>query len=560
MLRKGMALMIAVVLVMGLAGCGNGNDAEGVDKRPSQESDTEHFFNTYLSADPTSLDISLRADSYSSAVIMNVMEGLIRLEEENGEYVMAPGDAKSWTVNEAGTVWTFYLGDNKWSDGEEVTAEQYVFSLRRSADPATGCPNSWFLTPILNYDAISRGEMSSENLGVKAINSKTLEITLSSPNPAFLEMCNVTIYYPQRAEKLEEWGEKYGTEAEYTVYNGPYVVESWTHNSKIVLKKNKNYWDEEAVQLETVNYHIMSDISTIVNAYKSGELDYIAVSSQEWLQEFKNDLDSKFSYYTTATMAYNFYNTEDVLMRNKNIRKALTLAIEHEEINEMCFGGLRVPTYGWVVPTISVGETNFRETAGDVLLALKADMESAGETPKTLFIKGMEELGLGSDPSTVEITLSLAGTGDWHRTYGEYVQQVFSNEIGVKVKIDFSEWGIFNENVMNGNYQMGFMTWGAYYNDPLDVLNVFKSEWAQSGTGWESEKFDNLLDEASIEMDAKVRLSKYIEAERILLEDYVACPLATSTVNGFYKNYVYGYTDLGFSTEGFKYLYIKDRN
>lgn len=568
-MKKIIALVLVLTMFLSVVACSNANktvdsgvntpSGDNKDANQSEEMDKEQYINTYLASDPTSLDVSLRSDSYSSTIITNVMEGLVRLEDRNGEYFMAPGDAQSWTSNNEGTVWTFTLGDNKWSDGEPVTAQQYVYSLQRSADPATGCPNGWFLSPVLNYEAISKGEMAVSELGVKAIDEKTLEITLTTAMPAFLEMCNSTIYYPQREDKMKEWGEKYGTEAEYTIYNGPFVLESWTHNSSLVLKKNPNYWNASSVKLDKVNMAIMSDTTTIINAYKSGDLDVVGVSTQEWLDEFNNDSNSKYEYYTTQGLVFNFFNTKDELFKNENIRKAFSLAIDREDINEMCFGGLRVPTYGWVVPTISVGETNFRQAAGDVIKDQKAELEANGQTPKDLLIKGMQELGLGNDPSTLNVTLSLAGTDDWFRTFGEYLQQVYLTDLGVNMKINFAEWGIFYENVQNGNYQMAYMSWGAYYNDPYDVLSIFKSEWDQVETGWANKEFDELVDKGAIEMDEKTRIQYYIDAEKILLDEAVACPLATSTSHSFYKNYVFGYSNLGFSANGYKDMFTKGR-
>ncbi len=568
-MKKIMAIVLALTMFLSIVACSNTNkpvdsgnetpNGENNNGTQSGEMDKEQYLNTYLASDPTTLDVSLRSDSYSSTIITNVMEGLIRLEDRNGEYFMAPGDAQSWKSNDEGTVWTFTLGNNKWSDGEPVTAQQYVYSLQRSADPATGCPNGWFLSPVLNYEAISKGEMATSELGVKAIDEKTLEITLASAMPAFLEMCNSTIYYPQREDKMKEWGEKYGTEAEYTVYNGPFVLESWTHNSSLVLKKNPNYWNADSVKLDKVNLAIMSDTTTIINAYKSGDLDVVGVNKQEQLDEFNKDSNSKYEYYTTQGLVFNFYNTKDELFKNENIRKAFSLAIDHEDINEMCFGGLRVPTYGWVVPTISVGEENFRQTAGDVLKEQKAELTANGQTPKDLLLKGMQELGLGDDPSKLNVTLSLAGTDDWFRTFGEYLQQVYLTDLGVNIKIDFADWGIFYENVTNGKYQMGYMSWGAYYNDPYDVLSIFKSEYDQVKTGWANKEFDELIDKAGVEMDASTRIKYYKDAERILLNEAAVCPLATSTSHSFYKNYVYGYSNLGFSANGYKDMYTKGR-
>lgn len=549
-IKQAIAMLLVVVVCFSFTAC---------KKEEAGNINTEQYLNNYLSADPTSLDVSLRSDTYSSSIVTNVMEGLVRLVDREGEYFMAPGDAQSWESSKDGTVWTFHLGDNKWSDGQPVTAEQYVYSLKRSANPKTGCPNSWFLTPILNYNQISKGEMDISELGVKAIDAKTLEITLANTTPAFLEMCNATIYYPQREDKVKEWGEKYGTEAKYTIYNGPFVLDSWVHNSSLVLKKNPNYWDVDSVKLDTVNISIVSDITTVINSYKSGTLDYVNVNTKEWLDEFKKDENSKYEHNTTQRLVFNFYNTKNDLFKNEKIRRAFNLCIDHEDINEMCFGGLRVPTYGWVVPTISVGERNFREAAGDSLKEMKAELTALGKTPKDLLIEGMKELGLGDDASKLDLTLSLAGTNDWYRTYGEYLQQVYSTELGVELKIDFADWGIFSENVKKGNYQLAFMSWGAYYNDPYDVLSIFYSEWDQVGTGWSNSEYDALINKGAIEMNEETRLQYYMDAEKILMNDNVVCPLATNTTHIFYRNYVYGYSTLGFASQGYKYMYTEGR-
>lgn len=574
--KKILAVLLSLAMAFSMVACGSSNDEKKDDTnstvdQPKNEQneenkdqsktelDSDQYYNTYLASDPTSLDISRRSDSYSGTIVINIMEGLIRLEDKEGKYVVAPGDAQTWESNDDGTVWTFHLGDNKWSDGEPVTAQQYVYSLQRSADPETGCPNGWFLTPLLNYDDISKGEKDPSELGVKALDEKTLEITLSAATPAFLEMINATIYYPQREDKINEYGEKYGSEAEYTIGNGPYMLDNWVHNSKLVLKKNPNYWNAESVKLETVNIAVMQDTTTIINAYKCGDLDEVGVSSQEWLDEFKEDENSKYSNYTTQGLTFNFYNTKDKLFCNENIRKAFSLSIDREDINEMCFGGLRVPTYGWVVPTISVGETNFREAAGDPIIDQQKELEKNGQTAKDLLLKGMEELGLGDDPSTLDVTLSLAGTNDFFRTYGEYLQQVYADVLGVNIKISFTEWGIFEPNIKNGNYQIAYMSWGAYYNDPYDVLSVFYSKWDQVGTGWGNAEYDELIDKAAVEMDAEKRLELYVKAEKMLMDQAIVSPLATGTTNTFYKNYVYGYSELGFSSNGYKDMYTMGR-
>ncbi len=549
------ALVISSLIFSGIDGSAlaAGGSGEALEK------DAVQYINDYLSADPSTMDVTLRADTYSSSVMRNVMEGLVRLEESDGQYNLVPSGSTGWEVNDEGTVWTFHLRENHWEDGVPVTADQFVYGIQRAADPASGSPNSFFLEPLLNFEAVNKGEMALDELGVKALDDSTLQITLTAPTPMFLSMINETVYFPLRKDKIDQWGEKFGSEAQYFIANGPFRMESWTHNNSMVLVKNEAYWDAGRVNLDRVNIFIMSDETTYYNAFLSGELDFVTAGQREWVERFRGT-GAQFNGYPTATVSYAFYNTKDQIFQNVNIRKAFTLAIDREDINEMCFGGLRIPTYGWVVPTISVDDQNYRQAAGDMILEMGHELAAQGKTPRDLLIQGMEELGLGDDPASLEVTFSLAGTSEWFRTMGEYIQQIYRTELGVNVKISYSEWGIFYDNVQKGNYQIGFMGWGAYYNDPYDVLSLFVSSYDAIKTGWRNERYDALLKGASTEMDPQARIRDYIDAETILIkEECVVSPLATAQTNQFVKPWVKGYPTLGFSGMGYKYIYTSGR-
>lgn len=566
-MKKYLALLLALVMCLSLAACGKKTGTTDQSNGQSGSADTsaeplaaDQTYNTYLTADPTTLDISLRSDSYSSTIMINTMEGLIRTGEKDGEYVVNPGLATEWSSNDDGTVWTFKLRDSKWEDGEAVTADQFVYSLQRSAAPETGSPSSFFLQPLKNFEAVNKGEMTVDQLGVKAIDASTLEITLENPTPSFLMMLDATVYYPQREDKVKEWGDKFGSEAQYYIANGPFKVSEWTHNSKLVLVKNDNYWDADNVKLTTVNFNIMPDETTYYNAFQSGELDYVSAGTKEWLDTFKAT-DAQYNSIPSATMTYSFYNNQDSLFKNVNVRKAFTLAIDRDDINEMCFSGLRIPAEGWVPQSMSVGEVNYRDKAGNMISELQDEMTSAGKTPKDLLIDGMKELGLGEDPSTLKVTFSLAGTSDWYRTLGDYLQQVYKTELGVEVQIDFSEWDLFYDNVQKGSYQIGFMGWGAYYNDPYDMLSLFVSSYDAIETGWASDKYDELIKASSSEMDQDKRIQDYIDAEHLLIvEDCVVSPLAVAQSNDFYKPYVHGFGSLVFNNMGLKTVYLTEKN
>lgn len=571
-MKKLMALLLAAALCLSFAACGGTNNAPSTtaaagttggattSAAPAQpQKDADQYINSYLTSEPQTLDISLRSDTYSYSIMINTMEGLVRLEQKGDEYFMAPAGAESWESNTDGTVWTFHLRQSTWEDGQPVTAEQYVYSLQRSANPDTGSPNSFFLQPLKNYEDISTGKLPVTDLGVKAVDANTLEITLSAPTPSFISMINATIYYPQREDLITTWGEKYGSEAQYYIANGPFRVEDWTHNSSLNLVKNEKYWDAANVSLSKVKLSIMTDETTFYNAFDSGELDFVTAGSAEWLQKFDNGTN-QYSKTVQGSNVYAFYNAKDALFQNANIRKAFTLSIDRADLNEMCFSGLRIPTYGWVPASMAVGDTNYREKAGNMIQEMIDELAAQGKTPKDLLLQGMQELNLGSDPATLKVTFSLAGTSEWFRTLGEYLQQVYKDQLGINLDISYSEWGIFYDNVQKGNYQIGFMSWGAYYNDPYDMLSLFVSSYDAVETGWSNAEYDALIKQSGSEMDEAKRLQEYKDAETILIkDDCVISPLATFQAHSFAKEYVHGYDTLSFASSGFKYVYTSGR-
>lgn len=557
-MKKFLALILAAMMVASMAACGsseetNTNTESTGNNTESTTTAAAQYYNTYMSADPTSMDISRISDSYSAGVINNVMEPLVRMgETEDGNYVIEPGDAATWESNDDATVWTFHLGDNTWSDGQPVTAHDYVYSLQRSADPATGCPNEYFLEPIAGYYEVRDGA-SLDTLGVKALDDKTLEITLSHPVPSYLDMCCGSVYYPIRKDAVEQYGEQYGTEPSMVLTNGAYNFDSWTHNSSITLSKRDGYWNADAVQIENVTVHILGDSNTAYTMFEANQIDYVGTSTAEWVAKFTAMEDVDYVKTMGSNTNYAFYNTQDALFQNANIRKAFNMATERQLFNEVNFGGRSNAATGWIPMSMSVGGVNYREYAGDLMQAMYDEADAAGMTAKDYLLKGMEELGLGNDPATLDVTFSLAGTDDWFRTLGEFLQQIYGEALGVNLKIDFSEWGIFSSNLNTGNYQIGYMGWGAYYNDPYDMLSLFCSDIDAIQTKWVNTEYDELVKEAFQTMDADKRMEMYAEAERILLlEDCVVNPILFPSSNSFYRNYVQGYATLAFSNGGYQ--------
>lgn len=523
--------------------------------------DENMYLNLNLGADPTTLDVSRRSDAYSSNIEMDCMEGLVRLIDENGQYKMQPMEASSWDVSEDGKVYTFHLRDGlKWCDGEPVTAEQYVYGIRRSADPKVGCPNSFFLEPLANYGPVSRGEMPVEKLGVSAPDSKTVVFTLSEPTPIFLNMINQTVYYPQREDKVKEWGDKFGTEAKYWISNGAFKVTEWVHNNKLVTVKNENYFDAKNVHLQRVTWLISGDAAATYNQFLAGQIDGFNASKKEQVQELENRNDLQYNKIVSNTVAFAMFNTRDKIFKNAKIRRAFSLTFDREMMNDMVYGGLRAPANGWGLDASAIGTENFRAHSGKLFDEQYAELEKEGKTPRDLLLEGMKEEGLGDDPAALKVVFSLGGTDAFMRNMGDFFQQVCAETLGVRLEIDFKEWGVFSSNLEKHNYQIGFMAWGAYYSDPYDLLSILVSDSDMIRTGWKNEKFDSLMKAAAHEMDDAKRLDELVQAEHIaVVDDCVVAPVVQSVVHNFIPKFVKNVSVLGFNSEGNLYTYTDGR-
>lgn len=553
--------LIFSLMLVALVGCGSSDSEQTGNEAQKGEAtetgiDSEQYFNFILDAEPSTLDPSKGSDMYSNSVLINVMEPLTRLEEdENQNTELKSAGAESWEVSEDGLVWTFTLRDHNWSDGEPVTAQDYEYGIKRSIAPDTASPFAFLLSPIKNADKVNSGELSLDELGVKAIDEKTLEITLEHPTPYFDQLTYQRVMFPQRQDIVEQYGDTFGTEPENLIYNGPFVVSQWVHNSELVLTKNPEYWDADSVEMETVNLKIIQDKNAVYNSLSNGSVDQAAVDDPDWSKKFKDDENLDFIEVVRPSVNFVFFNTEDELFQNDNIRKAFSIAIDREELTNVIFDGVRVPAYGWVPPSVLNGEEEYRGSVDEPLMAIS----EANPDPKELLITGLEELGMDTDPAKLDVTFSLGGTDQWFRTLGEYVQQMYKKSLGVEVKIEQLEWPIFDSNVNKGDFQIGYMAWTADFNDSATMMTLLASDSTAIKTGWANERYDELVKLADQELDHAKRLEYYAEAEQILMDESPVAPVVYGKANIFRYKYInkVGVTDFG--TQGYKYGFTQGR-
>ena len=552
-------LILTLILGSTLVGCGNKSldTVTSPDEVETNEDDNsenvEQVLNMPLGEEPDSLDIAKSSDAYSAAVVEQVVEALTAIEvDENNEKVIKPAMAESWQTSDDQLEWTFKIRDAQWSDGVEVTAHDFAYGMTRIINPETASPISTNLKFIKNAQAVIDGEIDISEVGIEALDDKTLKISLEYPSPYFLELAAGRTMQPVRKDIVELYGTSYGTEGDKIAFCGPFVIDEWVHNSKVTLSKNETYWDRDSVKLETVNMKIIGEANARMGELMNGGLDYSQVSSPEWIEK----LDQEDNYIKRTTFlprtSYLFFNQEIELFSNAKVRAAFNIALDREEIQHSLLQDIHKAAYGWIAPPIDIDGDNFRTAAGDPI----KEMMDENPSPKDLLIEGLKELGMDEDPSKVTVIITQPGTED--KEFGEYLQQVYQNVLGVNIELDPVEWPVFQERNRQLDYEMGYKSYGGGVNDPSSMLDLWITGTMTVPTGWSNLEYDALVREANASIDPELRKANFVKAERILLkEDSVIAPYAYQTSNTYMHKHLKGVMQPDFGSMVIKYAYIE---
>lgn len=564
MMKRSMALLLALVLMLALAACGGNNNqtdnsqndqtqntgnndaGDAGDAQTTGAADADSYINCLLQAEPSSLDVARFMDTYGRSILMNILEPLTRIVDG----VVTGAGAESWTVSEGGLVYTFTLRENYWSDGQPVVAGDYLYALQRQADPN----NAWALAAdmysIAGFEAVFTGEADMSALGVEAPDDSTLVITLESPNSAFLSNTDI---FPCRQDYVEEYGDAYGAEASNIIGCGPFNLVEWVHSSSLNFEKNESYWNADTVQLQKFTFNIIADTNAQMASFESGALDYINVSNSEYIQKFSADSSLVSEPYSAARSFMLVFNCQDEVLSNSKIRLAFSLALDREILAEVITGGTAQPSTGLVPPECTVGSYNFREEAGDLIGAL----QEANPDPKALLIEGMEEAGLGSDPSTLKVSFAWGATTADARTYAELFQQMWQETLGVTVELEFNDSATHMSNINNGSYQIASTSWGA---NPEPQFQLSRWSTATGGQSkWINEEYCQLVNEGISTMDDAQRLELYCQAEELLVSEAAIAPIYWTGSIRFSYAYVQGFSDNVFDTTGMMEMYTSGR-
>lgn len=533
------ASVVSFTLAFGLLAAGCSSDTSNQANPNGQQQSKFMRYNSVK--EPTSLDPSVGYDQPSYDVVNNFLEGLTRLDKNQNP---AGAVAKDWKVSEDGKTYTFNLREEaKWSNGDPVSADDFIFAWKHMLDPKTASDAAFLAYPIVGAEEYNSDKGPADAIGLKAINAKTLEIKLKQPAPWLIGLLANPAFYPinkANAEKNPKWF----TDASTIVSNGPFKLTEWKHDSEIKLVKNDNYWDKNNVKLDGVIYKMIADGNTEYQLFQSGQLESSQLPADMSDQLFK---EGKVKVNDSAGIEYYRLNTTKPPFNNLNIRKAFNLAIDRQKLVDLVQKRKEKPavglvSYGFKDP--AGGE--FRDVGGTLM---KTDTAEA----KKLLEKGMQELGLTTFP---EITLSFNST-DVNQKNAEAVQAMLKDALGVNIKLASMDRKVLTENQKKLDYQISRSSWLPDFADPVNTLEIMVSDNSSNRTGWKNAQFDKLIKDSYNEPDNKKRFTMMHEAEKILMDEQPIIPLYFYNSVRLEKDNVIGVLRPTFGYIDFKYADIK---
>ncbi|KRM20193.1 oligopeptide ABC superfamily ATP binding cassette transporter substrate binding protein [Ligilactobacillus hayakitensis DSM 18933 = JCM 14209] len=544
-MKKGKLLSIATVMLAGvtLAACGNTNNAQG----------NKQVLKLSASAPLDTIDIS-QATGYGQTG--NVFESFYRLGE-NGK--VTAGLAKSGKVSKDGLTWTFKLRDAKWSNGDPITAQDFVYSWQRSVNPKTKSPYSYLFSGVKNADAITEGKMNPKELGIKALDKHTVQITLVKPIAYFKNLMAYPLFGPQNQKVVEKYGDKYATKSQYMVYSGPFKIKKWNGTGDTwSFVKNNNYWDKKAVKLSKIDYNVVKNTNTGYQLFQQKKLDLTPLSSQQ-VKNLKNSKEFKqYPYSYVAFLKYNFKdkNTDNQkALNNVNIRKALSLALDRKVLTKNVFGdGSSVPT-GFVATGLANNPTTGEDFAKEQKVKNTVDYNPT--LAKKYWQKGLEETGLKN--LTFDI---LASNEDQNSTaLTQYLQSQYTKVLpGLTVKVTDVPSKSAQSRAKEGNFDLYVSGWGGDFNDPITFMEIMNGDTSFNSGKYDSKKYQELVNKALNEdaNDKQARWQDLVEAAKVINEEQGVTPLYQQTTAYMQNKNVKGIIHNTAGTQwNYKYAYIK---
>ena len=496
--------------------------------------DTLHRGN---STEPVTLDPHQSEDVSSGNILRDLFEGLVT-EDAAGN--LTPGSAEKWSISEDGLTYTFHLRDClAWSNGEALTAADFVFSLRRALDPETIAPMAELLVPIENSRDVMNGLKPVEQLGIAMPDSHTLVVRLQQATPWFLQILSHPIAYPVYASSLIKHKDK-AFSTEHLVSNGAWQLQQWIPYEKLQLERNTKYHDDKETSFHKVVYYPIDSSNAEFNRYRSGEFDWtdtIPPNKLAWIS--KNLPGQAFISPYLGTYYYGFNLTRTPFKDKRGLRKALSLAIDRSVITEKLLGNGELPANRWLPPGLLAKST-------------------VSSDNKELNLKLAKELynKAGYDLSNPLHTTLHYNSSDQNKRIAVAIAAMWKKNLGVKVQLINEEWKVFlNRRKSKTDTQLYRASWIADYNDASSFLALFTSHNVKNDTGYANQDYDNLIGQIESTMDKEKRDLLISHAEQKLLDDQVIMPIYHYVSRHLVKPGIKGYQSNPLDHHYSRYLY-----
>lgn len=538
MKKRVISLLLVVCMAVSLTACGgNGNNSntsttdedgktEGTEEGTGDEvaSGDGVSVTACIAPEPETIDPSLNSSVDGATYIQHTFEGLMKYQVVEGqlEPEVVPGQAAALPeISEDEMTYTFTLRDDiYWSDGQPVTADDFVYSWRRIVDPATASDYCYIIDMLENAQEIQAGKKDKTELGIRALDEKTIEIKLVSPCAFFLSLCTFSSLVPLR-EDLVEGNTQWTFDTNSYVGNGKYKIEEWAHDSSITMVKNDKYYNPDEVKTEKITWKLMDDHNAMLADFRSGSLDFINEAPVDETAALISEGTMKISPYLGIYGVV--FNTEVEAFADPKVREAFSLAINRNFICEQITQRGEEPATAWVPSGITnYAGGDFREDGGEYYSVDPADYEANCEKAKAL----LAEAGY-PDGEGFPVVTYLYNTNDGHQKIYEALENMWREVLGVQVTGSNQDWNVFLASRTNGDFELARHGWIADYNDAVNFLDMFTAA-AIDGNNyprWINADYDQLLKDALYEKDAAKRQEYLHKAEDLMMADHIAAPL-----------------------------------
>ncbi|MDD2554579.1 MAG: peptide ABC transporter substrate-binding protein, partial [Desulfotomaculaceae bacterium] len=462
--------------------------------------------------------------------------------DENQE--IKPAIAESWQISEDGLIYTFKLRDAKWGNGEPIKAQDFVFSWLRALAPETASEYAYQLFYVQGAEDYNNGSGKKEDVAIKALDDKTLQVTLAKPTPQFLGLTAFYTLYPVYEKSVQD-NDNWFTEPAKYMGNGPFKMVSWEHNQKIVLEKNLSYWDAANVKLNKLEIYLIDSVDTGFNMSKTGQLDFQDDLPVQEITAMKDNKELQIA--PDASIYFYRFNVTRKPFDDVRVRKALAMAIDRKQLVDNVLMAGEKPAFAFVPFGFKEADgKDFRQSTGDLF------DEDLTQAKKLLAEAGYLE-GKGFPKATI-----LFNTNENHKKIAEAIQQMWKKNLGIEVSLQNTEWQVYLDRENSADFEIARAGWSPDYLDPMSFIDMFVTKGGNNKTGWGKAEYDGLVAEANSTSDQKARMEAMRKAEKILMDEMPVMPVYFYTNASLIKENVKKVIIPPFGVfADFKYAYVE---